>query len=135
MIERLVKEFGNDQDCQQMKDYVSKFDKFCRRSVFEVPPNIFHYCDPQPGERVLIVKLNLPKGHTALQNVVAAKRKLAEILKVEVFALQLCSITKGCVCLQFLVSHHLESKVSQVSESTLIDMKIKWIQIKKLVSR
>ena len=41
IIETLVIEFGTPQDGEKLKQYVAAFNRFCKRSVFEVPPNVF----------------------------------------------------------------------------------------------
>ena len=103
VVESIVKEFGSHEDQQLMLEYASQFNKFCERSVFEVPPNIFHDSDPKPGDKMFSVKLT-KQGHALLGDVVAMRRKLANILKIEVVALQLCCITEGCICIKFLIS-------------------------------
>ena len=118
VIESVVKQFGNDDDQQLMEKYVSKFKKFCERSVFEVPPNIFHDSDPKPGDKVFSVKFT-PEEHASLGDVVAVRRKLANILKIDVLALQLCCITDGCVCLRFLVSAHVAETIFPMTESQM----------------
>ena len=118
VIESIVKQFGNDDDRQLMEEYVSKFNKFCKRSVFEVPPNIFHDSDLKPGDKAFSVKFT-PAEHASLGDVVAVRRKLANILKIDVLALQLCCITDGCVCLRFLVSAHVAKTIFPMTESQM----------------
>ena len=116
IIESIVRVFGSPTDHQLMDEYISKFNEFCERSVFQVPPNIFHDSDPRPGDRVFSVKLT-KEGQASLIDVVAVRRRVAKILDIEVFALQLCCITEGCVCLRFLVSSQVAEKIFPLSES------------------
>ena len=118
IIECIVKRFGSEEDQQLMREYVSKFNQFCERSVFEVPANVFHDSDPRPGDRVFSVKFT-PEEHASLRDIVAVRTKLAEILDIEVFALQLCSITEGCVCLRFLIAALVVKKIFPLSQSQL----------------
>ena len=130
VVEKIVEHFGSDEDKQQMKEYVSQFNNFCERSVFEVPPNIFHDSDPKPGDKVFSVKLT-KEGHALLGDVVAMREKLADILKIEVFALQLCCITDGCVCLRFLISALVAEKIFPLSQSqisTLRDIDVRVLE-------
>ena len=121
IIQNVVQKFGSDADQQLMAEYISKFSKFCERSVFEVPPNIFHDSDPKPGDKMFSVKFS-KEGFTSLGDVVTVRAKLAEILNIEVFALQLCCITEGCVCLRFLVSANAAEKIFPLSQSQLNDL-------------
>ena len=121
ILQNIVENFGNDEDQQLMKEYVSQFSNFCQRSVFEVPSNIFHDSDPKPGDKMFSVKLT-KQGHALLGDVVSMKKKLAEILKIEVMALQLCSITDGCICLKFLVSGVVAEKIFPLSQLQIISL-------------
>ena len=110
IVESIIKQFGSDEDRQLMGEYYSQFNKFCERSVFEVPPNIFHDADPKPGDKMFSVKLT-KEGYALLGDVVAMRKKLADILNIEVVALQLCCITEGCICIRFLISACVAGKI------------------------
>ena len=129
ILEKIVKKFGSEEERCLMKEYISQFTEFCKCSVFEVPPNIFHDSDAKPGDRVFSAKLT-KEGLVSLGDVVAARRKIADILDIDVVALQLCSITEGCVCLTFLIPGHIYKKIfplSQSQESTLSELHMKVI--------
>ena len=81
IIESIVKRFGSEEDQQLMSEYISKFDQFCERSVFEVPSNIFHNGDPRPGDKVFSVKFT-SEEHASLRDIVAVRAKLADILEI-----------------------------------------------------
>ena len=116
VIERIAKKFGSSEDRQLMEEYVSKFNQFCERSVFEVPPNIFHDSDPRPGEKVFSIKFT-PEEHASLGDIAKVRRKLANILGIDILALQLCSISDGCVCLRFLISAQVAEEIFPLSQS------------------
>ena len=118
IVENIVKRFGSGEDQHLMEDYVSKFNDFCRRSVFEVPPNVFHDSDPKPGDKVFSVKFT-PEERASLGDIVAVRRKMANILGIDVYALQLCCVTDGCVCLRFLISAQMAQNVSSLSQNQL----------------
>ena len=121
IVENIAQKFGNDHDRQLMATYISEFKEFCKRSVFEVPPNIFHDSDPMPDDKVFAVKFT-PEEHASLGDVAAARKKLANILDIEVFALQLCCVSEGCVCLRFLVSQKMADKIFPLTESQIITL-------------
>ena len=116
VIERIAKNFGSKEDRQRIEEYVSKFNQFCERSVFEVPPNIFHDSDPRPGEKVFSIKFT-PEEHASLGDIANVRWKLANILGIDILALQLCSITDGCVCLRFLISAQVAEEIFPLSQS------------------
>ena len=116
VIENIVQVFGSFTDHKLMDEYILKFNEFCERSVFQVPPNIFRDSDPKPGDKVFQVKF-LKKGQTSLRDIASVRRRVASILGIEVFALQLCCITDGCVCLRFLIFAKVAEKVFPLSQS------------------
>ena len=116
IIENIVRVFGSPTDHQLMDEYISKFNEFCERSVFQVPPNIFHDSNPKPGDKVFHVKLT-KEGEASLLDIVSVRRRVANILDIEVFALRLCCITEGCVCLRFLVSGHAAERIFPLLQS------------------
>ena len=122
ILQNIVKRFGNNEDQRLMEEYVSQFNKFCERSVFKVPPNIFHDSDPKPDDRMFSVKL-AKQGYALLGDVVAVRKKLAKILKIEVMALQVCSISEGCICIEFLVSACVAVKIFPLSQSQFSALK------------
>lgn len=130
IIESIVDEFGSDEDRQLMKEYVSKFEEFSQRNIFEVPQHVFHDSDLSPDDRVFVAKFT-PEVHATLKDVVAARTKIADILDIEVFALQLCSVTEGCVCLRFSISANMAEKVFPLSQDqirALHDIKIRVLE-------
>ena len=130
IIESIVKQFGSIEDHQLMVEYISTFSKFCERSAFEVPPNIFHNGNPKPGDKVFSIKLT-KAGHASLGDVVAVRNKVADILNIDVSALQLCCISEGCVCLKFFISSHVAQKIfplSQPSIHALSDFHVKIVE-------
>ena len=131
IVENIVRQFGNAKDCQVIDKYISEFKEFCKRSVFEVPPNIFHDSDTVSSDKVFAVKFT-PEEHASLGDVVAVRKKLADIFNIDVFALQLCCVTDGCVCLRFLVSGQIADEIFPVTEnqtSALSDNQIKLVEV------
>ena len=116
IIEDIVRMFGSPSDNQLMDEYISKFNEFCERSVFQVPPNIFHDRDLNSGDKIFSIKLT-KEGQASLIDVVAVRKRMANILDIKVFALQLCCITEGCVCLSFLIASHVAEKIFPLSQS------------------
>ena len=128
IIEVLVREFGTQDDKEKLEQYVSAFNRYCKRSVFEVPPNVFHYakCD----DRVFSIKY-ITEATPSLGNVVVVQEKIAEVLGVNSWALRLCSIKEGCVCLQFCIPSYVADEVlpvSQTQQAALNDIGIRVLE-------
>ncbi len=102
IVHSIVSTFGSDEDKTNMKDYITAFSKFCIRSAFEIPRNIFPKSKSK-DQKVLSVKLS-SKGCSSLRDAISAKETIASILGVKEWALRLCSIEEGCMCLRFLLS-------------------------------
>ena len=104
IVNDIVLEFGSEKDKMIMKDYVTAFDNFCKRSAFEIPRNIFPSLpESRNGTNILTVKL-ISRGYSSLRDVFSAKDTIASIFNVNVWTFDLCSIEDGCLCLRFLIS-------------------------------
>ncbi len=101
IVNSIVTTFGSKEDNKIMKDYITAFSQFCRRSAFEIPCNIF--LKSRKEQKILSVKLP-SKGCSSLRDALSAKETIASILGVKEWALRLCSIEEGCMCLRFLFS-------------------------------
>ena len=121
IIEDIVRVFGSTSDKELMDQYISKFNDFCKRSVFEVPPNVFHESDPKPSGKVFHAKYTT-QGQASLIDIVAVRKNLANILRIELIALRLLCITDGCVTLTFLVSVQMAKEIFPLSHSQVSDL-------------
>ena len=116
IIETLVSTFGTLQDGEKLKQYVAAFNRFCKRSVFEVPPNVFRCAIEKSEDKVFSIKY-ITEATPSLGEIVVVHGKIAEVLGVSSWALQLCSIEKGCVCLRFWIPPRVADHVLPVSQS------------------
>lgn len=114
IIEILVVEFGTPEDRQRLELYVSTFNRFCKRSVFEVPQSVFRDAVKKSDGKCFSVKY-ITEAIPILADVVVVRRKIAEILGISSWSLQLCSITDGCVCLRFWIPSNFADEVLPVS--------------------
>ncbi len=118
IVHSIVSTFGSDEDNKIMKDYITAFSKFCRRSAFEIPRNIF---PKSKDQRILSVKLS-SKGCSSLRDAMSAKETIASILGVKEWGLRLCSIEEGCMCLRFLLSAKAFAKLFPPTVSQLTSL-------------
>ena len=110
IIEKLIGWFGTPEDKERLETYTENFKRFCKRRIFECPPDIFgHTVDK--GKTNLVMKVEEswdPREGCSLENVIRLCNSLAEILEVEPETLYLCRIDKGCVELLFQVPSFVE---------------------------
>ena len=111
IIEHLIEHHGSDEDHQRLEEYLNAFEAFCQRNVFEIPPNIF--CNSQEIGKKLVFKCT--DGVSTLEGVNELKERVAEVFGLQPFALQLCSIEKGCVELHFLIPSAVADCILPVS--------------------
>ena len=110
IVESIVKKFGSSNDHRLIDEYISKFNRFCERSVFEVPPIIFHDSDPKPADKIFSV-LFTPEEYATLGDVVAVRRKLAKILGIPLHSLRLYKIERGSIRMSFLIPKKIAEKI------------------------
>ena len=114
IIERIANKFGSTEICAEMRKYVTAFTSFCKRSAFELPNNVLPNKVKSGNEKIFSVKLT-KKGLSSLDDVVSARRKMANILGVNKWTLKICSIEDGCLCVRFLVPAAVMSKILPLS--------------------
>ena len=128
IVENIVKKFGSSNDHHLIDQYISKFNKFCERSVFEVPPNIFHDSDPKPADKIFSV-LFTPEEYPTLGDVVAVRRKLAKILRIPLHSLRLYKIDRGSVWLSFLIPKKIAEKIFPLPQGKIRVLKEAHIEV------
>ena len=101
------KKLCTDDDRKRMDDYCVKFERFCRRKVFEVPPTVFGITPSKLSKRkrktfvVFVTKHDESEKH--LSDVNETIERIADILKLKPSTLQLHRIDKGSLILVFSI--------------------------------
>ncbi|XP_064383163.1 uncharacterized protein LOC135331836 isoform X2 [Halichondria panicea] len=97
IVNNIVTFFGSDEDKKIMEDYQIEFS---RRCAFEIP------CNKLPSSRKdqKILSVKLTSEGSSLRDAILAKETIVSIFGVKHWALCLCSIEKGCMCLRFFLS-------------------------------
>ena len=112
IIEHIIDQHGAVRDHKWLAEYLEKFHKFCERSIFEVPHNVFA---SKSRKKAKVFAIKCTKGVTTMQGVEKLKGKVAEIFGLRHSALQLCSVKKGCVELHFLVCAAIAARIFPMS--------------------
>ena len=115
IIQRIITWFPTPDDERRVEEYTEDFKVYCKRRIFECPPDSFGYiCE---GKSTLVVKTeDTWDPHEKIQGkvldwVLQLQSTLAEILQVETETLYLCRIDKGCVELLFTVPSFVEEDI------------------------
>ena len=114
IIERIVAKFGSCEDHTVMQKYINAFNRFCERSAFELPVSVLPKKVKARKDKILSVKLS-KEGFASLRNIISVRQKMASILGVKKWALKICSIEDGCVCVRFLVPAAVMRKILPLS--------------------
>ena len=113
IIERLISQYGTNDDKKMLQEYCQELDAFCQRNVYEIPPNTFS--SPRPEAKELVFKCT--QDTVTLYDVRIIKEKVARVLGLKYSTLQLHTIEKGCVQLCFLISAAVADRIFPVSSS------------------
>ena len=114
IIESIANEFGTPDIRAEMQKYVAAFNDFCKRSAYELPVNVLPKKVNKRKEKILSVKLT-KRGLASIRDIVSVQLNMATILSVKTWALKICSIEKGCICVRFLVPAAVMSKILLLS--------------------
>ena len=121
IIEHIVKDLGTENDRANLDRYVTAFKAFCRRSVFEVPSQVFGSATTSPGKfSKFAVKYSEDASENARCTMETAKQlqgTIADLFDITPCALQLVSIVKGCMQLQFVLPAFIAKQVFPHSSS------------------
>ncbi len=126
IIEHIIKSHGSADDHKELEEYVSAFNAFSQRSVFEVPANIFSASKGRNTAKMLALKCT--KDVYSLEGVKSITKKIAKVFKLKPLSLQLRSIKKGCIELHFLISADVANQIFPVSpahESALSEIGVR----------
>ena len=116
----------SDSDRKRMNEYISKFDAFCKRKVFEVPPGAVGQPTSKLKKRKRKVFAVLMTKHEAEPNLVfvnAAKQKIAELLKLKPSTLHLHRIDEGSIIFVFSVPSFIARKLFPLKPSVAAKLK------------
>ena len=99
ILAHLIENYGNDDDRMKLDEYERHFLQFCKRKAFEVSPSVVGRSPNQRrGEKAFFVLLTKSFAST-LNDIIAAKRKLATLLGLKSSTLQLHRIDEGSIVL------------------------------------
>ena len=120
------RELCSDNDRERMDTYIGKFNAFCKRKVFEVPPGVTGQPTCKLKKRKRKAFAALMTKHEAEPNLVfvnAAKQKIAKLLKLKPSTLHLHRIDEGSLIFVFSVPNFVARKLFPLKMSVVTKLK------------
>ena len=146
-VKLVINEFGTDEDKEKIKAYITNFENFCKRSVFEVPEAVFgpppdrgqmlvfkvtdqiidslpRTCDRDSPESHPTVKQSAKTLQISLNDARNIQMNIAKLLRIEnVGCLVFLGARKGCIELKFSVPSAIIDKIKEQHDvETLTDL-------------
>ena len=115
ILEYIIKHFGDDSDKERLKSYNADLHKFCKRRIFELPPESSNGGTLSPKQEKFMIKLNVNKDIT-YQQLLQIRGRIAKILRVTLAALVFSRVDEGCLQLTFLIPKFLVQEIFPLSD-------------------
>ena len=120
LLEDLINDFGDDQDKERFREYHSKFTSFLKNPL-PMSQNEYSFgTSCGKGQKLLRIKVNENWDTTTLEQVSQIHHSVARILKIQLRDLYLTSVSKGCICLEFLVPESIAIPLRALQEEALM---------------
>lgn len=114
----------SEQDRQQLDKYRTEFKEFCRRKVFEVPPDSFGSSTvSKTKQRKFVVLITKHEAEPNLVYIDAARKKIASLLGLMASTLHLHRIDKGSLILVFSVPTFVAERLFPLYTRQINDLK------------
>ena len=114
ILQYIIDHFGDDTDKERLKSYNQDLQEFCERRSFELPSESSNDNVVNPKQEKFTVKLNFREDSTC-KDLLLIRGKIAKILRVNLAALCLTHLEKGCVQLTFLIPRFVAQKLFPLS--------------------
>jgi hypothetical protein len=110
ITEHIVESLGTKDDKKLLAAYKAELEEYCKRNIFECPS----YSIPKPGVGVgvadLVMKVEGIEKYN-LKHLAELISHVSKVLSVSQHTLQLCSVEKGCVQLNFQIPHFVKESI------------------------
>ena len=94
LLENLVQKFVSDDDHEELETFLTYFEVFSRRCVFEVPPYMYGYMWVQT-EVLVVLKMDVPNDFCTVRDVFDLHRRVCEVMRMCPHALHVCRVSRG----------------------------------------
>lgn len=103
LLENLILEFGGPEDKRRLTEYCNKFNFFLKERLPKSQDKFNFGTKHGEGQKPLLIKVD-ENWNIPLCQIRDLHYNIARILKVPPHVLYLSSVSKGCICLEFLVA-------------------------------
>ena len=106
ITEHIVENLGTKDDKKLLAEYKAELEEYCKRNIFECPS----YSTPKLGVANLVMKVEGIEKYN-LKHLAELISHVSKVLSVSQHTLQLCSVEKGCVQLNFQTPHFVKESI------------------------
>ena len=114
ILEDIIELYGTSDDAERLSNYNKELYKFCKRRIFELPPESSYGNTLSPKQERFLVKLNMRKDIT-YEQLLQIRGRIAKVLKIRLAALVLSRVDDGCVQLLFLIPKFVAQEILPLS--------------------
>ena len=120
LLEDLIKRFGDKEDETKLKEYLNKFTLFLKKRLPKSQDSFSFGARCRRGQKQLLFKVDEHWDTVPLGQIRELHHKIAEILEVRSKVLYLTSVSKGCICLEFLVPESMAILLCESQKEALM---------------
>ena len=131
LLEVIVKKFGAKEDKANLQEYLDKFTLFLKKRLPQLQDSVEVGTRYRRGQKKLLFKVDKHWDTIPLEQIKELHHKIAEILKVPLHVLYLASVSKGCICLEFLVPESMAISLCTSQEEALMAVGVFWLKCGK----
>ena len=120
LLKDLINDLGDDQDEERFQEYHKTFTLFLKSTLPKIQDEYSFGTGCGEGQKLLSIKINENWDKTTLEQVSQIHHSIARILLVQLRDLYLASVSKGCICLEFLVPESMAMLLCASQKQTLM---------------
>ena len=119
ITEHIVESLGTSDDKRLLTEYKKKLEDYCKRNIFECPS----YSAPKQGVAELVMKVEEGIEKYNMKHLAELISHVSKVISVSQHTLQLCSVEKGCVQLNFQIPDFVKYYIFPLLEEKIAGLK------------
>ena len=119
LLEDLIKRFGDKEDETKLNQYLDKFTSHLEKRLPKSQDSVSFGTRCRRGQKQLLIKID-EHWEIPLGQIRELHHKIAEILKKPPEMLYFSSVSKGCICLEFLVPESMPILLCESQKEALM---------------
>ena len=120
LLEDLINKFGGKENVAKLKGYLGKLTLFLEKRLPKSHDSFSFGTRCRRVQKQLLFKVDKNWDTIPLGQIRELHHKIAEILKVSPNVLYLASVSKGCICLEFLVPESMAFSICASQKEALL---------------